>query len=449
MIPDASRAKCVFVRSSRAPAMRLATRACLALLVLALAPVASGGSAPLHIYTWRDDTAKALPGTSAMIWSRMYYAPGKTPVGLPFHTAEPPRFAADELVHRLQSRPPDQRAVLLDGAGICSGFNGEPAIFPGGDRSPESYADGGYPDFTASWMTAFWQRVRDSGVAPSFVILDYEAAPGFWGLKQDFARTADVPADIPDGMAGTVVAMQRLQKRFGGSPDGHAPTDYVHSGNGWGWNRAAVVDFSRWADARRAVALRKGIFEPAWRVFGEQLPASNYDEQERAWTGRDLNNWPREPNSISGNWSSPSLYLGASGQRYRVFNSGKSVQYQRALRWLDLRNDVRSALARTPNVAPWYSNPDYGRAEDEDVLEHRLQWAAGLLHDRSIGVNVMLFWTDRAWTNDEIEFARPLVNHLHAIPSARPNNPEPLPESDAMAEMAKWVEQARRATQNQ
>jgi hypothetical protein len=412
-------------------------------VLLGLLTGAYGWSAPLHIYAWREDTAKALPGTSAMIWSRMYYPAGKTPIGMPFHTAEPPEFAADELVRRLKHRAPDERAVLLDGAGICGGFNGEPAIFPGGDRSPESYADGGYPEFTASWMTAFWRRVHDAGVAPSFVILDYEGAPGFWGLKHDLARTPDVPPEIPDGMAGTVVAMQRLQKLFGGSPDGHAPTDYVHSGNGWGWNHTAVVDFSRWSDARRSVALRKAIFAPAWQQFGDQLPASNYDEQERAWTGRDLNNWPREPSSIGGNWSSPSLYLGAGGQRYRVFNGGRSPQYQRALRWLDLRNDVRSALARTPNVAPWYSQPDYGRATGQDVLEHRLQWAAGLLHDRSIGVSVMLFWADRAWTAEELAFARPIITYLHQMESARPEHISQLPESDAEAELQRWMRIAR------
>jgi hypothetical protein len=379
-----------------------------------------------------------------MIWSRMYYPPGKTPIGMPFHTAEPPQFATDELVRQLKSRPPEERAVILDGAGICRGYRDEPEIFPGGDRSPESYADGGYPNFTASWMATFWRRVRDAGVAPSFVILDYEAAPGFWGLKQDFPRTADVPAEVPDGMAGTVVAMQRLQRRLGGSPAGHSPTDYVHSGNGWGWNHAAVADFNRWSDARRSVAVREAIFAPAWQVFGDQLPGSNYDEQERAWKGRDLNNWPREPGPISGNWSSPSLYLGAGGQRYRVFNGGRSPQYQRALRWLDLRNDVRSALARTTNVAPWYSQPDYGHAADQDILEHRLQWAAGLLHDRSIGVSVMLFWTDRAWTAEELAFARPVIAYLHQMESARPGQISALSENDAEAELQRWMQIARK-----
>ena len=33
----------------------------------------------------------------------------------------------------------------------------------------------------------------------------------------------------------------------------------------------------------------------------------------------------------------------------------------------------------------------------EDALEHRLQWAAGLLHDWVQGVDVTLFWPDRAW----------------------------------------------------
>jgi hypothetical protein len=376
---------------------------------LALLFYASSWSAPLHIYTSDEATAKALPGTSPMIWSHMNYPPGKTPIGMPFRTAEPPKFAARELVRALKSRALEDRAVFLSDAGITRGFHDEPEIFPGGDRSPESYADGGYPQFTAAWMSEFWRYVRDAGVAPSFVVLDYEAAAGFWGLKQNFPRTPDVLAEIPDGMAGTVVAMQRLQKRFGGSPDGHAPTDYVHSGKSWVWNHGAVMDFNRWFDPRKAAALRAGIFAPAWQVFGNDLPGSNYEEQQRAWKGHDLNNWPKEPGPISGNWSSPSVYLSATGQRYKVVHGNRSPEFQRALRWVDCRNDVRSALAASPNVAPWYSQPDYGREPSEDVVEHRLRWAAGLLHDRAMGVNVMLFWSDRAWTAEEIAFARPVV----------------------------------------
>lgn len=404
---------------------------------------ATSWGAPLHIYTWREDTAKALPGTSAMIWSHMNYPPGKTPIGMPFRTAEPPEFAARELIQALKSRAPEDRAVILGDAGITRGFHGESEIFPGGDRSPESYADGGYPEFTAAWMGAFWRRVREAGVAPSFVILDYEAAAGFWGLKQNFPRTPDVPAEVPDGMAGTVVAMQRLQKRFGGSPDGHAPADYVRSGKSWAWNHAAVVDFNRWADQRKAAALRAGIFAPAWQAFGDDLPGSNYEEQQRAWRGHDLNNWPKDPGPISGNWSSPATYLSAAGQRYRIFHGNRPPAFRHALRWVDCRNDVRSALAISPHVAPWYSQPDYGHDSTEDVLEHRLLWAAGLLHDRAMGVNVMLFWSDRAWTPGEIAFARPVIAYLQTMKSERPSKVGPLSEENPEAEIQSWLTLAR------
>ena len=411
--------------------------------VFAMVSCACSWSAPLHIYSWRADTAEALPGTSAMIISHMYFPPGKTPIGMPFHTAEPPEFAAQELVRALKRRAPQECAVLLDGAGISSGFRNEPEIFPGGDRNPESYADGGYPQFTAVWMTKFWSEVHKAGVAPSFVVLDYEAAVNFWGLKQNFARTPDVPADVPDAMVGTVVAMQKLQRRLGVSPDGHAPTDYVHAGQAWVWNYTAVNDFNRWFIPRRAAALRAGIFAPAWQVVGDDLPGSNYEEQERIWKGHDLNNWPQEPGPISGNWSSPSTYLGALGQRYRVFHAKLSLQAQRALRWVDCRNDVRSALARTPNVAPWYSQPDYNRDPAEDALEHRLQWAAGLLHDRALGVDVMLFWSDRAWTPEEIAFARPMLAYLQTMKSERPAKIGPLAEEDPETELSVWLELAR------
>jgi hypothetical protein len=104
---------------------------------------------------------------------------------------------------------------------------------------------------------------------------------------------------------------------------------------------------------------------------------------------------------------------------------------------------VRSALAHTPNVAPWYSQPDYNRDPTEDILEHRLQWAAGLLHDRAQGVDIMLFWSDRAWTPEEIAFARPVLAYLHTMKSERPSQIGPLAEEDSEAEMQPWLQLAR------
>lgn len=418
-------------------------------LAACLTLIAGGASSaePLQVFTWRDDTATAFPGAVAMIRSAMSYPARNTPLGMPFHTAEPPEFAARELIRELKSRQPDARPVLLVDAGITRGFNGEPDIFPEGDNGPEAYADGGYPGFTSSWMSKFWRLVHSSGVAPSFLILDYERAAEFWGLSRHFGRTSAVPVDVPDAMVGTVVAMQKLQLRLGRSPDGHAPQDYVRSGQSWVWNRTAVTDFNRWFATRRAAALRSAIFEPAWQIFGKSLPATNYSEQERAWRGYDINNWPREPASISGNWSSPSVYLGASGQRYNVYFGNQSPQFRRALRWVDCRNDVRSALAMTSHVAPWYSNPDYGKAPDEDIYEHRLQWAAGLLHDRTMGVSVMLIWSDHEWSPEEVAFARPLFAHLGTMTPNPPTPMDSLREDDAIELAQHWTQIAQTVVQ--
>ena len=76
-------------------------------------------------------------------------------------------------------------------------------------------------------------------------------------------------------------------------------------------------------------------------------------------------------------------------------------------------------------------------------MEHRLQWAAGLLHGRALGVNVMLFWSDRAWTRDEIEFARPIFAHLQAMKSERPTQIVPLQEDNPENELQPWLGLAR------
>jgi hypothetical protein len=412
---------------------------------MAFLPEYASRADALQIYTWREDTARMIPEASPMIWVSIRYGADKRPIGASWQTARPAEFVARETAAALKSHPVESRAIILGDAGLAWGPHGEPELFPGGNLTIEGYARGGYVESTATWMRSFWRLLKRSRVAPSFVVLDYEGAPGFWGLRQDPPVDADARGKMPPDIAGAVFAMQLLQQRLGGSPDAHVPIDYAnHSGDSWSWNRPAVIDFNRWFAPRRAAAVRAAIFQPAWDVFGGDLPASNYDDQERAWEGHDLNNWPMPSTTNSGNWSSPSTYLGAIGQRYNVWYSDRTIAFRRALRWVDCRNGVRSALARTPNVAPWYSRPDFNLAADEDVVEHRLLWAAGLLHDRALGVSVMLFWSEQAWSPEEVAFAQPIVTYLASMISQRPEKIEPISEVDSESALRPWHQLALR-----
>jgi len=328
---------------------------------------------------------------------------------------------------------------------MAYGPRGEPPLYPN-DRNIEAYARGGLIDFTKRWAMEFWRTLADLHVAPAFIVLDYEAGAGFWSLKRDFKRESTLSGDTPDWAAGSIIALQRLQTTMGILPGNYVPIDFVYWNQRWGFNHDAITFFNEWAENRRAAALQTSIIRPAWDAFKNKIPASNYDEQLRAWPGVDLNGWTITPGSLSGNWSSPRTYLGITGQRYDVDYKSRTLEFRRALSWLDRRNDVRAALALTPNVAPWYSNPDYARDPSQDIHTQRLQWAAGLLHDRALGVNVMLFWSNRRWTDDEAAFARPILAYLHSVPIKQPVAIGKLDESHPEIALDEWLQLAAKLT---
>ena len=226
---------------------------------------------------------------------------------------------------------------------------------------------------------------------------------------------------------------------MGSLPGGYSPVDFVRDNGTWRPNGHAIDEFNAWAAVRRARAMRAAITQPIWNVYSDHLPVSNFNEQQRAWPGVDLNNWTIQPEPISGNWSSPSTYLGTEGQRYKESLAFLTLQARRAVAWLDRRNDVRSAMATGANVAPWYSNPDFGREPDEDRNAHRLQWAAGLLHDRTLGVHVMLFWSNGPWSADEIAFAQPLIAYLQAMDVSQVHAIQKIDEGSAESTLSHWT----------
>jgi hypothetical protein len=129
-----------------------------------------------------------------------------------------------------------------------------------------------------------------------------------------------------------------------------------------------------------------------------------------------------------------------------LVGTGRGAQAS-ALNWVDVRNDVRSAVASGGVTIPWYSNPDFGRDPAVDVREWRLHWAAGLLHDRALGVDTMLFWSDRAWTADELRFGRPIIAYLQRMPVPARTVVGKLDAQQAEAAMSPWVALARTLTE--
>jgi hypothetical protein len=397
----------------------------------------------LPVYTWREDTARSLPGAVPMVWASLNYGANASPPISDYHSARDPKVVAAEVAQGLLNHAAADRVVFLWQGGVIHGDTNSPALFPNDLLNGAAYAKGGFTEFTRKWMTEFWQELARRKVKPSLIILDYEDADGFWGVKMDYARDSSIPASAPDWVAGPAIALSKIAALLGHAPAGIEPLNYVRTATGWGWNRDAIVTFNNWHASRRTDALRKSIFEPAWLAFGEQIPSSNYGEQYRLWTTVDLNDWAVAKHPISGTVSSPATYLGIGGQRYSVGSAGKSKEFLEALNWVDKRNEVRSAIATGNTTIPWYSNPNFGCDSMQDAERQRLHWAAGLLHDYDSGIAAVLFWSAAAWTPEENFIAARVLAHINSNPP-RLRSVGPLSTNDPASELAPWIDLAEK-----
>lgn len=396
----------------------------------------------LVVWSWRADTAERIEGVTPMVWVRFNYGLSPKRTGTTYDTARPDHEIARETLnawHRFSrnGQIEDGRvALLLWYAGSTYGLRGpdvEPPLFPG-DRKPEALAAGGLTDHTEDLMRRVAQRLHLAGLEPDFLVLDYEDGASTWHLgkrdreknpvawRRDIERTWELaggamPAALRDGPHREAL----LQP--------------------WPRPRESVIAFNVWATDRKRQALRNAVFEPWWEAFDRAIPASNYNDAVQAWPQFDHNGWPI-PNHdrVAGNWSSPVSYFSA---RTTGKHLGLAPEQAMARSWLDRRNEVRAALAWSSEVAPWYPNPDHNRPEGIDADAWRWAWAAQLVHDRAHGVRRMLLWSGEAWSEEEVAFARRVFAALPDVPREDAGVLRPVPEDEAAAWMAGWVERTK------
>ncbi len=410
-------------------------------------PASSGTRATpgdLVVWSWRAQTAARIPGVTPMVWVDFNYGHKPKRTGTNYHTARPDHEIARDVLRKIDE--------LRDAGRL---HEGQLALFfwyvggtadpmrPGAPRGlfPEGHAGealrrGGFVEHTEQLVRRVMQRLNVEGVEPDFVVLDYEGGADRWrlGRREGQGNPAAYRQDVEQVFAQAGDAMPPALRSLGAAA--------LHPGHAQ--YREAVHAFNVWAGERRSQALRRSVFEPTEQAFGRALPSSNYGESLRAWPTFDLNGWPAGPTErVAGRWSSPVTYLkDVKGNRYR----GLSAEAALAQTWADQRNKVRSALAWSADVAPWYNNPDDGRPEGVDVASWRWAWAAGLMHDRAHGVRRMLLWSGHAgWSDEEVAFARPVFAALHALAADYRPNLEPVPLDQADAWLAGWVQRARDA----
>lgn len=407
----------------------------------------------LVVWSWRDDTAARIDGVTPMVWVDFNYGHRPPRRGTNYHTARPDHEIARDVlnrIHRLRQagRLPDGRLALhLWYAGRTHGLAGpdrQPPLFPE-DRLPDALAQAGLIEHTQQLMRRVAQRLHLADVQPDFLVLDYEHGATTWQLGRRDRQPNPVAfrQDVQDVWRHAAEALPEALR----DPARRDELLDAHPAR----RRATTIAFNGWAVQRRRLALRRAVFEPWWQAFGQTLPASNYADQVRAWATHDRNGWPQPVNDqLEGNWSSPVAYLSdLRGHRYHRDLGIDLTESQRlAAVWADHRNRVRAALAWSPDVAPWYSNPDFGRPEAIDPEAWRWAWAAGLMHDRRHGVARVLLWSDAAWSPDEIAFARRVFAALAVLPAdqtAYSPNLQPVPLEEAPAWLAGWIEQTRQA----
>lgn len=418
---------------------------------LGLAPMASDATThdeDLVVYLDRADMAAQLPpyevsGVVPMVRLQFHYGHRPKRQGTTFHTARPDFEIARDALRQFDALPDGAPVGLfLHGVGDAESIMGpelEPVLHPEG-RSPEALARGGFVDFTQDMVRRVMQRLNVEHIQPDFVILDYETGwrKGALGRRDGEVNPVAYREDVEKLWQLARDVLPEALREAG--PEFMLPYPSVE----------ATMVFHAWSLRRRGDALAAAVYEPVDAAFGRKVAASNYLDQVRAWTTTDLNGWPQPVvEKISASWSSPQAYLAdMRGKRYH----GMSVPSGLAKVWADQRDEIRAALSWSPNVAPWYSRPDYGCPEGTDVEAWRWAWAAGLLHDRTHGVRRMLFFSAGGWSQDELAFAGRVFTALQAMPAEatayRPNI-KPVPVEEADAWLAGWVERTKRLIDDQ
>ena len=320
------------------------------------APVASAAPSnpeatvrrPLKVYSWAD---WGIEGVTPTVWVRM--------------DSRTPEQAAAETIPTLRSRGEGDRALLLWHVG--DHFLDRPL-----DDIVRSGSFEAGPD--RQWLTTYFTLLKQAGVTPDYIVLDYEDSVSTWALpRTEVTRVLGDPS---------------LRQHLPAEAQGFTGADF--SGPRW---REAHAAWNAWAHPLEADALRQAVRDPARAIFGRDVPMSNFNDMNPAVTTYDLNGWALDPEratTVNG-WSSPALYVTGDGQLFQREQDPAWANFVRNM------NTLRSLLAAGEQVAPWVSDIGYG---DNPEL-----WNQQLRQIRASGVDTLLLWNpDRGPAEDQQQF---------------------------------------------
>ena len=331
----------------------------------------------VEIYHWNSSTAAAMTDVEGMIWAQLNYGFLPKPGGKGFWDARPiPEVIQDVIYSGVGT---GRRGVFLYGWGATN----DDAMF-----TPliDTITNTGMTAATLAFMQEFVAGLNNYGWTPDIQILDNESGVSFWQIGDQRSAIESVIND-----AG---ALAQLPAYFQGKTiddlwplPGSYSTELVNE-----WN---AMD-----GELRIVAFNTAIFDPTDTEFGATIDGAEYQLYQRDFAVPDLNGWYAQPTtSQCGTYGSPVLYPRTGGNRYTGTD-----QADMELNWVDLANQITSAMIATPNNAPWIGRPDYLRPAGITEADWRNNWGALIYYCRQAGVDKFLLWGDD-WGAAETTFA--------------------------------------------
>ena len=340
-------------------------------------PDAPAVDKPLKVYSWSD---WGIEGVTPLVWAEMGWTT--------------PQDAAYSAIPALRSRAVGDKAVYLSHVGQHFLDKGLDDIVRNGfDTGPDK-----------QWLTTYFNTLKQYGVTPDFIAMDYEDGVSTWSL--------------PPGEPGRVLSDPSLRQYLPADVQQFTAADF--SGPRW---REVNTAWNTWATEQMVRALQVTVRDTAREVWGKDIDMSNWGDIKASQTIYDQNGWPLDEDntfSVDG-WSSPSLYIDDAGQLFDSFEDQSWAKFVSNL------NTLRSITADGGHAAPWIT--DAGFAGNTEL------WLAQLQQIRASGVERLLLWNpgQHAGMSDaeyaeSVRVTRQAFSGVNTIPAAPQGAVDRLPQ---------------------
>ena len=208
---------------------------------------ATPANSNFKVYSWSD---WHIPGVTPMVWAAM--------------DSLTPEQAAATTLPQLEATPQGSRAIFL--------------WHIGDDFTSSSLGDLVRNGFNTShdrqWVTQYFSLLKDAGVTPDFIVMDYEGGVNYWQVSTPQVQQVMGDPSLRSHLPSALQAFTAGSFKY-------------HSGV---WP-AAVTAWNNWALDESTAALRDVVAAPALAVFGKNVPMSNYGDINPTATIYDLNGW--------------------------------------------------------------------------------------------------------------------------------------------------------------